>query len=87
MPQADQSHTTPCSESDTVATYEIKLAHRSKMLEAEREIIALEAVGETMLLITTSDAFECDGGTSRSLNLMAGIILDECKRLRGRLYE
>lgn len=87
MAEAAQADTTLRGDSETVATFELKQIHKQKILGAEPQLITIEAIAETMLVVATSDAFEGDDGIARSLTFLAGTLMDECAKLRGRLYD
>jgi hypothetical protein len=87
MAQAEDVIITSRVDNETVATHEIRQNHRMKMLGAEPQLITIESVADTLTLISTSDAFVGDDGVARSLTFLAGMLHDECRQLRGKLYE
>jgi|DEB0MinimDraft_4_1074332.scaffolds.fasta_scaffold00017_14 hypothetical protein len=77
----------PSESTDTVATHEIRQKHQHKILGAEPQLITIEAIAETLVLMAGSTAFDQDDGIQRSMVFLAGTLMDESQKLRKRLYE
>lgn len=87
MAEAAQADTTLRVDSDTVATHELKQIHKMKLLDAEQPLLQIEAIGQTLVLMAGSDAFQDDEGLAKSMTFLSSMLMDESRKLRRQLYE